>query len=144
MKFANGHDERTVAAMRSNRVLTLNQVTKIKRSMTNQRSASEAGASRPAVPPEISDVTACATWFYFFHEMTQCEVAIAVSCATVIKRLNAAKDRGPANIRIHPILAPGISMSRMVPILAALRRRFCTDLVIDLPTADAPPREAIA
>ena len=92
----------------------MNRINNITPCMTKDDSTSDAGATKPKVPLEFSDLTAWAAWLYFVDGMTQSDVAkaIGVSRVTIIKLLNDAKERGLVTIRINPILAARVDTSR--------------------------------
>jgi DNA-binding transcriptional regulator LsrR (DeoR family) len=66
------------------------------------------------VPPEFDDVVAWAAWLYYVDELTQSEIAAAlsVSRATIVKLLQDARERGAVTIRIDQEAASRTRLSR--------------------------------
>jgi DNA-binding transcriptional regulator LsrR (DeoR family) len=67
-----------------------------------------------AVPAEFDDVVAWVAWLYYVDNLTQSEIAAAlsVSRATIVKLLQDARERGAVTIRINQEAASRTGISR--------------------------------
>lgn len=93
-------------------------------------------ASRPPpVPAEFDDIVAWVAWLYYADQLTQSEVADAVglSRATVVKVLQAARERGAVTIRLNTEAMSRTKLSR------ALAARFGLAAAYIAPTLASAP-----
>lgn len=103
------------------------------------RAASATAARNGAVPAEFDDVVAWVAWLYYVDELTQGEIAAALSLsrATIVKLLQDARERGAVTIRINQEAA---TRTRLARELTAKYRLTATHIIPSRKDAPLTPR----